>query len=148
MARRTECYVDTAAFIALADTSDSYHSLFRTLFADPPRLIASALVIAEAHGWFLRRYDQQKALQFLTFLNEVPTLGIEAFDAPKVGLTAAILERFKDQKLTLADAHGLAIMKDRRIEICWSTDWHMSLMGVTLATATASKSRRYRSAEI
>ena len=35
-----------------------------------------------------------------------------------------------DQKLTLADAHGLAIMQTRRSAVCWSTDRHLGLGGV------------------
>jgi predicted nucleic acid-binding protein len=69
MALRTECYVDTSAFIAFRDRSDSYHPLFRRLFADPPAILTSALVIAEGHAWFLRRYDQHRAVQFLAFIN-------------------------------------------------------------------------------
>jgi predicted nucleic acid-binding protein len=61
MARKTECYVDTSALIAFLDRSDSHHTLFRRLFSDPPPLIASALVIAEGHGWFLRRHDYYPA---------------------------------------------------------------------------------------
>ena len=62
MASRTKCYVDTSALIAFLDRSDSHHSLFRRLFSAPPVLISSALVVAEDHGWFLRRYDQEKAI--------------------------------------------------------------------------------------
>ena len=61
MAGRTECYVDTSAFVAFLDRSDSFHALFRRL------LTTSSLVIAEGHGWFLRRYDQRRAIQFLAF---------------------------------------------------------------------------------
>jgi predicted nucleic acid-binding protein len=53
MASATEAYVDTSALISFADRSDTYHALFRRLFADPPALITTALVIAEGHGWFL-----------------------------------------------------------------------------------------------
>jgi hypothetical protein len=52
MARKTECYADTAAFIAFLDKSDSHHALFRRLFSDPPPLATSALVLAKGHGWF------------------------------------------------------------------------------------------------
>ena len=69
MARRTECYVDTSAFIAFLDRSDSFHALFRRLFSAPPPLITSSLVVAEGHGWFLRRYDRQRAIQFLAFID-------------------------------------------------------------------------------
>ena len=132
MARRTECYVDTAAFIAFLDRSDSYHSLFRRLFSDPPPLATSSLVLAEGHGWFLRRYDQRRALEFLNFVETLPALAIDAFDADAVKHSSRLLKKFDDQALTLADAHGLAVMADRRIASCWSTDRHMALTGATL----------------
>ena len=63
-----EAYLDTSAFIAFLDKSDSYHLTFKRLFASPPALATSAPVIAEGHGWFLRRYDRHRATQFLAFL--------------------------------------------------------------------------------
>lgn len=132
MARKTECYADTAAFIAFLDKSDSYHALFRRLFSDPPPLATSALVLAEGHGWFLRRYDQRRALEFLNFVDALPVLTIEGFDADAVNRSSKWLKKFSDQTLTLADAHGLAIMTGRRITSCWSTDRHMTLTGVML----------------
>jgi predicted nucleic acid-binding protein len=134
MARKTECYADTAAFIAFLDKSDSYHALFRRLFADPPPLATSALVLAEGHGWFLRRYDQRRAIEFLNFVDALPLLTIEGFDAAAVKRSSKWLKKFSDQTLTLADAHGLAVMSDRRITSCWSTDRHMTLTGATLVT--------------
>jgi predicted nucleic acid-binding protein len=66
MARRTRprprAYVDTSALIAFLDKSDTYHPVFRRLFADPPALVTTALVLAEGHGWFLRRFDRTRAL--------------------------------------------------------------------------------------
>jgi predicted nucleic acid-binding protein len=135
MARRTECYVDTSAFIAFLDRSDSYHSVFRRLFSDPPVLLTSALVIAEGHGWFLRRYDQLRAIQFLNFVDELPQLSICSFDSTEVLAAARLIKKFADQKLTLADAHGLAIMADRRTVECWSTDRHLGLTGARLVIA-------------
>ena len=44
----------------------------------------------------------------------------------------AILRRFSDQNLTLADAVGLHIMSSRGIRECWSTDFHLGLTGVPL----------------
>jgi predicted nucleic acid-binding protein len=86
MARRIErrssaaAYVDTSALIAFLDRSDSYHLIFKRLFASPPVLVTSALVIAEGHGWFLRRYDRHRASEFLAFLESLPALTIQAFD--------------------------------------------------------------------
>src|SRR5215472_10450102 len=80
MASKAEAYVDTSALIAFLDRSDSYHPLFRRLFSSPPRLITSALVIAEGHGWFLRRYDRNRAVQFLNFIDDLSVLVIQTFD--------------------------------------------------------------------
>jgi predicted nucleic acid-binding protein len=130
MARKTECYVDTSALIAFLDRSDSYHVLFKGLFSDPPRLATSALVIAEGHGWFLRRYDQSRALQFLSFVEAFAVLAILPFDGDSVAKSAKLARKFADHKLTLADAHGLVVMAERRITTCWSTDRHLGLTGV------------------
>ena len=132
MAKRTECYVDTSALIAFLDRSDSYHSLFRRLFSEPPPLATSALVIAEGHGWFLRRYDSYRAIQFLAFLDALPHLNIVPFDEQALSQVSPIVKKFADQKLTLADAHGLAIMRERRTASCWSTDRHLGLGGAKL----------------
>lgn len=132
MARRTDAYLDTSAVIAFLDRSDSYHPLFRRLFGDPPRLIVSSLVVAETHGWFLRRYDERRAMQALRFFDELPSLEISAFDGEAMAKVRRILLRYADEKLTLADAHGLALIEARRLGICWSTDRHLALGGATL----------------
>jgi predicted nucleic acid-binding protein len=137
MAAKTEVYVDTSALIAFLDRSDSYHPLFRRLFASPPRLVTSALVIAEGHGWFLRRYDQSRAVQFLNFINDLSVLAIQSFDRKALAKTSRLVKRFADQTLTLADAHGLVLINERGISICWSTDRHLGLTGATLVTSSA-----------
>jgi len=133
MAKKTECYVDTSALIAFLDRSDSFHPLFGRLFSEPPPLITSALVVAEGHGWFLRRYDQRRAVQFLTFVDALPDLTIRGFDASELAKASRVVKKFADQGLTLADAHGLAIMRELRIGCCWSTDRHLALEGARLA---------------
>jgi len=89
-------------------------------------------VIAEGHGWFLRRYDQHRAIQFLAFVDALPDLTICSFDSEALARSAPVVKKFADQKLTLADAHGLALMRELKIGCCWSTDRHLSLGGVPL----------------
>lgn len=132
MARRVDCYVDTSALIAFLDRSDSHHPLFRRLFSEPPPLVTSALVVAEGHGWFLRRYDRERAIQFLAFIAELKPLTVLPFGDAELGRAARFVRKYRDQALTLADAHGLLIMDEGRIQTCWSTDRHLGLAGVTL----------------
>lgn len=136
MAQRTEAaprvYVDTSAFIAFLDRSDEHHSRYVRLFSEAPHILTSALVIAEGHGWFLRRYDATRAVQFLSFIEELTPLTVRAFDAAALSGVGSVTRKFRDQPITLADAHGLLILRQDRIATCWSTDRHLGLTGAAL----------------
>lgn len=132
MAKRTEAYVDTSALIAFLDGSDTYHLLFAELFAAPPSLVTSSLVVAEGHGWFLKRYDNYRATQFLNFVDELKAMAIRPIGKEELVRAARIIRKFTDQELTLADAVGLWIMEERKIRVCWSTDRHLGLTGIPL----------------
>jgi predicted nucleic acid-binding protein len=136
MARNPDAYVDTSALIAFLDRSDTYHPLFKRLFAAPPRLHTTAMVLAEGHAWFLRRYDATRALQFLALVEELRPLEVVAVGKKEVGEGAALLRKFSDQNLTLVDAVGLYLMRERRLRACWSTDFHLGLTGVPLVINT------------
>src|SRR5438552_1209879 len=101
MVTKSECYVDTSALIGFLDRSDSFHTRFGALFSTPPPLTTSALVISEAHAWFLRRYDQRRAVQFLIFIDALPSLTIRAFDSSELTKTGRIVKKFADQNLAL-----------------------------------------------
>src|ERR1700733_8541380 len=124
MARKTDAYVDTSAFIAFVDRSDTYHALFYRLFSQPPTLITTSLVVAEGHAWFLRRYDRSKALGFIALIEQLAPLQIAAVGQIEQDGAVALLRKFSDQDLTLTDAVGLHIMQTRKLAHCWSTDFH------------------------
>lgn len=132
MAKKTEAYVDTSAFIAFLDKSDTHNPLFSRLFADPPQLITTPLVIAEGHAWFLRRYDRTRALQFMAMIEDLEPLEVFPIGAIEQTGATGFLRKFSDQDLTIADALGLLVMQQRRIKVCWSTDFHLGLTGVNL----------------
>lgn len=133
MATNAEAYVDTSALIAFADRSDTWHPLFRRLFADPPKLITTTLVVAEGHGWFLKRYDRIKALQFVAMVETMRPLIVLPVGSREIEAASALLRRFRDQDLTLVDASGLHAMDVANVRCCWSADSHLGLTGVPLA---------------
>ena len=132
MASATDAYVDTSALIALVDRSETHHTLFRSLFSAPPRLLTSSLVIAEGHGWFVRRYDATRGLQFLAMIDQMKPLKIVGVGPKELRAGTEMLRRFADQRLTIADAVGLHLMASHQIRSCWSTDFHLGLTGVPL----------------
>ena len=105
MAGRIDAYVDTSALIAFVDRSDSYHSVFRRLFAAPPVLVTTTLVVAEGHGWFLRRYDRTRALQFMGMIEAMMPLEIAAIGAAEQRAAVEIMRRYPDQDLTFFIRH-------------------------------------------
>jgi predicted nucleic acid-binding protein len=125
--RRERAYVDTSAFIAFLDKSDSYHPLFRRLFADPPALVSTTLVLAEGHAWFLKRFDRVRALQFVAFIEELGPLQLAPVGADEHAGGVRMLRKFSDQDLTMTDAVGLHLMRELGIQTCWSTDFHLGL---------------------
>ena len=133
MAKRADAYLDTSAFIAFLDRSDTYHSVFRRLFAQPPSVITTTLVVAEGHAWFLRRYDRTRALQFISFIEDFGPLDILPVTQAEQTAASRLLRKFADQDLTMTDAMGLHFMQEYRVKSCWSTDFHMRLTGVPLA---------------
>jgi predicted nucleic acid-binding protein len=138
MAERIDAYVDTSAFIAFIDASDTYHPLFRRLFSAPPNVVVTTtLVIAEGHGWFLRRFDRVRALQFLAMVEDMPFLDVRPVGLDEVRSATATLRRFGDQSLTLVDAVGLDLMGVAHVDSCWSTDRHLGLTGTRLAIHAA-----------
>ena len=89
-------------------------------------------MVAEGHAWFLRRYDHRRAIQFLAFLPALAGLTIRGFDLLELAKAGRIAKTFADQNLTLADAHGLSLMRELRTGCCWSTDRHLGMDGVPL----------------
>jgi predicted nucleic acid-binding protein len=132
MAKSREAYVDTSALIAFVDRSDTHHAFFRRLFAAPPPLVTTVLVVAEGHGWFLRRYDQTRALHFLAMIEVMKPLTVLGVGGDELNAALELLRKFSDQELTMADAVGLHVMTQRRSKSCWSTDFHLGLTGVPL----------------
>ena len=135
MARKTDAYVDTSALIAFADRSDTHHALFTRLFSGPPPLVTTTLVVAEGHGWFLKRYDRTRALHFIAMIEAMKPMSVVGVGPDEQAGGIRMLRKFADQDLSLTDAVGLHVMQTRRIRTCWSTDRHLGLAGASLVTA-------------
>jgi predicted nucleic acid-binding protein len=133
MAKKTSVYVDTSALIAFVDVSDTHHRLFRRLFSEPPSvLFTSSLVVIEGHGWFLKRYDRTRALQFIAMIEDMRFLKIVSTGPTEITAGTHLLRKFSDQDLTMVDAVGLHLMNGHHCNCCWSTDRHLGLTGIAL----------------
>jgi predicted nucleic acid-binding protein len=124
--------VAPSALIALLDRSNTFNALFRQLFSAPPKLATTSLVIAEGHAWFLKRYDRYRAMQFMAMIDAMSPLTVFPVGPAEIKRATALMRKFKDQDLTLADATGLDHIVARKLRHCWSTDFHLGLTGAAL----------------
>ena len=124
-----EAYVDSGAFIAFFDKSDTWHPKFAGLFARAKGLVTTSLIIAETHGWFVRRFDSYRGLEFIAFIESLRILTVLPTDTELLAGGTAVLRKYSDQKLTLADACGIHLLKKNPKLKNWSTDRHLTLTG-------------------
>ncbi len=73
-----------------------------------------------------------RALQFLSFLEDLTPLSILTVGSEEQAGGIRMQRKFSDQDLTLTDAVGLHVMRTRGISVCWSTDRHLGLAGASL----------------
>ena len=96
--------------------------------------MTTTLVLAEGHGWFLKRYDRARALHFIALIEELSPMSVVAVGADEQAGGIRMLRKFSDQDLSLTDAVGLYVMQAGRIHACWSTDRHLGPAGASLVT--------------
>jgi predicted nucleic acid-binding protein len=127
-------FLDTGIFIAFLDRSDRWHPEARALFATPPHIwVTSLLVVAETHGWFLHRMGEEAARRFHELIADMRGLQLLELTRADHAATLGILNKLRGAKLTYVDAASLAFLAKRRITTVWSTDRHLGLTGARIA---------------
>lgn len=128
-----EVFIDSGAFVALLDRSDASHEDVEVLFeSPPPAWTTSYLVVAETYGWFLHRIGEAAARIFRDFLSDLPRLTILDAESRHHALVCRRLDHLRGRKLTYVDASALVWLRERRIEVVWGTDRHLTVEGATV----------------
>lgn len=130
---RSEAFIDSGAFVAFLDRSDTQHPEAVALFGRPPaRLTTSILVVSESYGWFLHKLGEPAGRKFRQLLNDLPSLRILGADEKHHGAVNRKLETLRGRKLTFVDASSLVLLDENRISTVWGTDYDLALEGATV----------------
>ena len=134
-----ELFVDTGAWVALADQDDKYHERaareYPDLLKHYRRLVTTNLVVAEVYIILRKALGHAAALIFLESVKSSPRiekvqsteeLEIEAED---------ILRRYSDQDFSYTDAVSFALMRQRGIGTAFAFDKHFSIAGFSMVPA-------------
>ncbi|MEW6571747.1 MAG: type II toxin-antitoxin system VapC family toxin [Nitrospirota bacterium] len=130
-------FVDTGAWVALADEDDSHHqdaaSIFPSLLKTYKGLITSNLVVAESYILMLKGLGHDAAMNFLDRVNSSPRI-IRIYSTSDIEDKAEeILRKYRDQDFSYTDAVSFAIMKMHGVKKSFSFDRHFETMGFVRA---------------
>lgn len=128
-----ELFVDTGAWVALADEDDRYHaratSAFPGLLKAHQRLVTTNLVVAECYIILRLELGHGPAVAFLEHLR--CSARIDRVYATLELETEAeeFLRRYQDQDFSFTDAVSFAVMRQRGIAGAFAFDAHFAAAG-------------------
>lgn len=128
-------FVDTSAWVALADKSGTNHdkavSVYPSLLKTYKGLLTSNLVLAETHIIILNEMGHNVAMDFLGKVKTSPRILKVYADEEIEEEAQGILTKYRDQYFSYADAVSFAIMKKKKVKKAFCFDKHFLTAGFT-----------------
>jgi len=128
-----EVFVDTGAWIALAEVLDPYHeralAQWERLRRGGIRLSTSVAVVLETFTFLDRRGSRELALRWKDGLAAVGRLEVVECRAADLDAAWAYFDRKELHKLSLVDALSFVIMRRRGIHSAFAFDTHFAAAG-------------------
>ena len=126
-------FVDTSAWVALADKDDANHknaaALYPSLLKNQKGLMTSNLVVAETYILLLNELGHQAAIHFLEITKAIPRI-FRIYSNDDIEKEAEeILRKYADQDFSYADAVSFVIMKRQQIRKAFCFDKHFTTAG-------------------
>jgi predicted nucleic acid-binding protein len=130
----TRAFVDTGAFYAMLDRSDSHHrdgvAAFGRLAEDEGQGITTSLVVAETFALLQRKLTQTVALRWLGTLERASIRVV--WPPEEIAAEAGrVLRRFADQDFSFTDAVSFGLMRREGVRAYISFDHHFDVFGRT-----------------
>lgn len=126
-------FVDTGAWVALADKDDKRHaeavSIFPSLLKTCRELVTSNLVVAESYILILKGLGHNAAVSFLEKINSSPRIVRLCSTSDMETEAEKILRKYQDQDFSYTDAVSFEMMKRQKIMKAFSFDKHFQTMG-------------------
>ncbi len=136
---RRKALVDTSAFYAFADSSDSRHrearAIFVTLQRQPAYLYTTSWIIAETHALLLNRLSQAAAIRFLRDTENESNIVVALAESNDIARGREIIYRHTDKRYSLTDATSFAIMERLQIPTAFTIDRNFAQFGWEIAVA-------------
>jgi predicted nucleic acid-binding protein len=126
-------FVDTGAWLALADKSDNLHAVaketYPTVLKSGRHLVTTNLVVAETYNLLRRRLGFDASMGFLTSLRQSARAHVVFSDAVLEREAERILLHYRDQDFSYVDAVSFAYMNQQPITEAFAFDHHFLVAG-------------------
>lgn len=133
MISRGNIFVDTSAWVALADKDDVHHkkasSVYPSLLKTHKSLVTNNLVIAETYILILKELGHKAALNFLEGVKSSPRISKIYSNEETEADAEEILTKYEDQDFSYTDAVSFAIMKRFKTKKAFCFDKHFKTAG-------------------
>jgi len=128
-----DIFVDTSAWVALADKDDSLHrdaaSSYPSIFKNHKNLVTSNLIVAETYIILLKELRHKAAIEFLERIKASPRI-LKFYSNENIETEAeGILEKYIDQDFSYTDAVSFTLMKRHKIKKAFCFDKHFVTAG-------------------
>ncbi len=130
-------FLDTSGWFAAMSPREAHHKAalgaYRGRIEARARLVTTNLVVAEMQVLLIRFRGPGEGLRFIDSLYQDPTHQVVFIDRELE--RAAVdrwIRRFRDQRLSLADATSFEVMRQRQIHEVLALDEHFELAGYEL----------------
>lgn len=132
-----EFFVDTSAWVALADAADEWHDRASRIYPQllgAGRLVTTNLVLAETYTLIRYELGWAEALTLLERIKSSPRIVVERVGAEVETAAEEFLKRYRDHALSYTDAVSFATMKSRSIREAFAFDRHFVAVGFTIVS--------------
>jgi len=128
-----DIFVDTSAWVALADKDDSLHrdaaSSYPSIFKNHKNLVTSNLIVAETYIILLKELRHKAAIEFLERIKASPRI-LKFYSNENIETEAeGILEKYIDLDFSYTDAVSFTLMKRHKIKKAFCFDKHFVTAG-------------------
>jgi len=126
-------FVDTGAWIAIADRNDQYAKIASQFYTDfvlqKRNLITSDLVLVETFNLLSRTIGSKATFKFGNILKTIAILTIEPITPLDWEEGWRIFERYEDKGFSFTDCTSFAIMERMKITTAFAFDEHFRQYG-------------------
>jgi len=120
-------FLDTGAFLALADEDDDYHSVAKSihaqLLASHSQLLTSNFVLAETYTLIRFKVDHRAAVEFMKRFDQTRIKVLRVTETVEHS-AKAIFAKYDDKDFSFVDCTSFALIDYHRLDQAFAFDSH------------------------